>query len=656
VGDYPNRCVMQYAQIINPLTVSPPWWYDYPILQPYSGKQYVGFTRTSSGNANDDWLISPVVTVGNEHVLAFMGKAADKYAERFQVYVTTQLDNPTQNDFTRLDAGNYETADMTGWHRFQYDLAAYAGQQVKFAIRYISHYNLYGSFMLMVDDVFVGHPKDYAATVAKAKARRSPARSEDNPNEVFHIMLDGVEAAVTQDYSYVLSPVEPGRHTIGLKAVYQTTESETVTVPVEISADYSPVTFMVTAQSILSPDGQEIQLVNTATTDTYSALVEEGKAAIASLPHGEYVVRMEEGAFNSYQQSVLVEGETELSIVLTDRVIAPYNITADLDDETNTVVLRWNQELGFTDSFEEYDDFATGSFGAWTSLDLDQMPVYPIALGDISNVVYFEGAGTAGNPLPLAPIVFNPWNTVPPMLPTDPAVQAPTGDKTVAFFSPQRAMADKWLISPSLDIRQGNVLGVTLKSYDAMYPESVEFCVSDDSVEPADFTAVSSASNIPAGEWTRYETDLSEYAGQRVRVAVHYLSYDTFFLQLDDFTVGPAEGEAAFVDYGNVLRYDIYLDGVKVAESLSPTFTITSLSEGEHVVGIVAVYQNAESEMTTITVNVTSGIAHIVLDKNDGGTEFYSVAGVRMTGSWSALPSGVYLMKKDNQYKKVFKR
>ena len=51
VGSYPNRGVMQYAQIINPLTVTPTWWYDYPILRPYSGQQYVGFTRTNSGNS-----------------------------------------------------------------------------------------------------------------------------------------------------------------------------------------------------------------------------------------------------------------------------------------------------------------------------------------------------------------------------------------------------------------------------------------------------------------------------------------------------------------------------------------------------------------------------------------------------------------------------
>ena len=72
VGEYMNRGVMQYAQIMNPMVVVPAWWYDYPVLRPYNGMQYVGFTRTYSGAANNDWLISPVVTPGNKNVLAFM--------------------------------------------------------------------------------------------------------------------------------------------------------------------------------------------------------------------------------------------------------------------------------------------------------------------------------------------------------------------------------------------------------------------------------------------------------------------------------------------------------------------------------------------------------------------------------------------------------
>ncbi len=653
VGNYPNRGTLQYAQIINPLAVDPTWWYDYPILRPYDGKQYVGFTRTSSGNANDDWLITPAIEVGNDNMLMFLGKAADQFTERFQVYVTTQLDNPVQTDFTRLDQGNFETADYTGWRLYEYDLAEYAGQTVKLAIRYISNYNLYRSFMLMIDNFYVGQSRGYET--AKAKARRI-RRSEDNPNEMFKIYRDGVEVDVTSEYSYELPNEEPGTHEYGVKAVYRAAESDMVATSLTIPATgFSKVTFVVEAQSKLGTDGVKLNLVNTQTSDSYELTVADGQAVIPSLPDGEYMVNVEEGAFAGYQQSFSVSGDRTVNITLSDNMLTPYNITADIDGQT--VVVKWNQELLYTDSFEEYPDFATGSFGEWKTYDLDQMPVYPIGLGSSTNIVSFPGSGTPTVPTAVAPMVFNPWNTVPAMLPTDAAVQAPTGDKTVIFFSPQRYQADKWLISPEVEIRDGYAVSLTMKSYDGMYAESVEFCVSTDGDQPADFTPVSTAQNIPAGEWTIYQTPLSAYVGQKVRIGIHYISYDTFFLQIDDFTVGPESGDAPVIDYGNVVRYDIYLDGVKVGESTTPNYTFTDMAMGQHTIGIVAVYQNGSSEMAEYVVDVTTGIATVMLDSAvDASSEVYSLSGQRMETRWGSLPKGIYLVKKNNEYIKVQKK
>ena len=618
----------------------------------------MGFTRTESGGANDDWLISPVVTPGTEHKLMFKAKAADQFYERFQVLVTTKIDNPVQGDFVRLDAGNYETADLKGWKTYEYDLSAYAGQPVKFAIRYISDYNRYGSFMLMVDDVYVGQANAYEKAAAQAKARRA-RRSEANPFEVFHIFLDGEKKGVTDDYTYTLTNVPAGAHTLGVKAVYKAAESEMVTTDVNINADdYAPVQFNVSTNSVITADGEMLHLVNAATSEAYNLTVADGKVALASLPLGDYVVNVEEGAFNEYQQTIHVTGEQTFDILLTDRMLTPYNITADVTVENNvgTAVLRWNQELIYTDSFEDYPDFATGSFGDWTSYDFDQLPVYPIALGSIDNIVSFPGSGTATNPMPIAPIVFNPWNTVPAMLPTDVAVMAPTGDKTIAFFSPQRGRADKWLISPLLDVREGYTLRATLKSYDAAYPESVEFLISDGSADPNDFAVISTVDRVPAQEWNIFETELDAFAGNQVRLAVRYTSYDAFFLQLDDFTVGPGDGEAPFVDYGNVIRYDIYLDGVKVGESTTPTFTFESLTPGQHVVGIKAVYKNGESEMGEYVIDVVSGIEIVTLDTTMPSGEVYNLSGQRLGSRLADLPAGIYLVKSGNQYKKVQKR
>lgn len=633
VGNYPNRGVMQYAQIINPLKVEPTWWYDYPILRPYEGQQYVGFTRTNSGEANDDWLISPAITVGNENVLQFMGKAADQFTERFMVYVTTQTDNPRQEDFVRLDKGNFETADYRGWHQYSYDLSAWAGQEIKFAIRYISDYNRYRSFMLMVDNVYVGQA---GAAAARRATRRSPA----NPNEYFTIVLDGNDVGTTTSYSYIINNVSDGHHEVGVRATYIAAESDVTTVAVDVpGADaFGRVTFSVTAQSKLGPDGQQLVLVSHATADSYTLTVSDGQASVASLPFGSYELHVAEGAFESYNQTIEVQGDTAVEIVLKDRILDPWNITVTQGDD-GSLSLRWNQELMFSDSFEDYDDFATGSFGEWLTIDRDQQPVYPIALGSATNIVSFPGSGTATNPTAIAPMVFNPWKTSPAMLPTDPAIAAPTGDKSIIFFSPQRTTADKWLISPLLDIHENYVLLVTAKGYSELYPESIEFCISNGSTRPDDFTTVSSVKKLSSTEWTIYSTDLSVYAGEQVRLAVHYTSTDAFLAQIDDFTVGPEDGHGETVDYGNIVRFDIYIDGVKVGESDVPQYVITALDKGSHVIGIQAVYQNGMSAITEYVIEDMTAIRTIETTTEDADGHLTDLLGRRVV-----MPKhGIYL-------------
>ena len=622
VGTYPNRGVLQYAQVINPLAVDPVWWYDYPILRPYDGKQYIGFTRTNSGNANDDWLISPAVTVGTENVLSFYAKAADRFPERFMVYVTTKTDNPAQSDFVRLDQDNYEKADYTGWKEYTYDLKAYEGKQVKFAIRYISHYNSYGSFMLMVDNVFVGMN-------AKASAI---------PNEQFQIYLDGELVTTTTDCSYVLEGIANGNHTIGIKATYLKAQSETTTI---------------TANSKLTANGQHLTLTNTATMESYSLTVTDGKVELASLPNGQYAISTEEGAFQALQKPVTINADATIDITLNDYLLKPYNITAKLNDDA-TYTLRWNQELIFSDSFEDYDDFATGTFGGWKSIDRDGYPVYPIALGSQTNIVSFPGSGSATKPSAIAPMVFNPWKTTPAMMPTDPAIAAPTGEKCITFFSPQQAKADDWLISPVIDIHENYSLTLKAKSYSSMYPETLEFYVSDGSDNPDDFMKISIAENIPAERWTIYQVDLSQFNGMAIRIGIHYVSYDAFLCQIDDFTVGPENGEGEVVDYGNVVRYDILVDGEKIGESQTASYIIPVLSAGTHTVGIKAIYQSGESEIATYTIEGTAGIAQTAINAAMP-TAVYSLSGVYMGNKLEAVPAGIYLVKHNGKTIKIRK-
>ena len=650
-GSYPNRGIMQYAQVINPLAVTPVWWYEYPVLRPYSGQQYLGFIRTASGNANDDWLISPVITPGTDNLLEFKAKAADQYPERFMVYVTTVTDNPGPADFTRLDTGNYESVDYTGWRDMSYDLSAYAGREIRFAIRYISHASRNGAFMLMIDDVYVGGHRNGAEAM---QTRRVAARSPENVNESFQVYLDGVHKGTTYGYSYLLSDVTPGEHTLGVQARYLQAQSEMSTVTATVPADvWSAVTFNVTAESSLAPDGQKIELVNIADATAYTLTVADGKATVPSLPYGTYEANIAEGAYASWHRTIEVNTPTTtVEVTLTDNIISPWNITASQADNGD-IAICWNQNLGFTDSFEEYDDFATGSFGDWTTVDSDRMPVYPIGLGSTQNIVSFPGSGNAANPVAIAPMVFNPWQTVPAMLPTDPAIAASDGDKCVIFFSPQMAQADKWLISPELDIRPGYEFSFLGKAYTAMYAESMELCVSENGAEPGDFTPLATVDRLSAEQWSRYSTPLDAYAGRRVRVAVHYTSYDSFLAQVDRVSVGPAEGETDIIDYGNVIRYEIYVDGTLHGTSQTPRYTATGLTPGRHTIGIKAVYLNGESDMTEYTIDV-AGITAIISDGTDGPDAIYDLAGRRVDPATAA--PGIYISVSNGQPSKTILR
>lgn len=608
-GSYNNRGALQYATIVNPLTVVPTWWYEYPVLRPYSGNQYVGFVRTNSGEANDDWLISPTITVGNDNILRFMAKAADVYAERFQVGITT-VENPTADDFTIISAGNYETVEYEEWVAKEYDLSAYAGQAVKIAIHYIANANRYGAFMLMVDDFYVGQPSYYDETFKLRRVQKSPA----NPNEKFEIYQDGTKVGETESYSYTLENVEEGNHTFGVKAVYRLTETEISTVELAISNENCHrVTLNVTTNNEVSADGFDVDILNMDNGDLISAKVQDGKIVLESLPAGKYTLSIENPVYDTYREEIVVSDDVDKNIELKEHLFLPYNITVDLTEEGTVydALVKWNQDLGFSDSFEDYGDFVTGEFGEWLTVDNDKLPVYPIALGSASNIVSFPGSGDAYNPTAIAPMVFNPYKTVPAMAPTDPAIMAPTGDKTVIFFSPQMAQADKWLISPAQTIRDGYVWQLTAKAY-AQYPETVRFCIST-SQDLDSFTVLDEV-ELPYEEWTVYTLDLSAYAGQTVYLAVNYISTDAFLAQVDDFYVGPSDDSDSKVDVGNVLHYEVYLDGELKGEPQETQFAFTGLTAGEHTVGIKAVYKSGVSEMAEYTFNAQSGVGEVEAD------------------------------------------
>ncbi|NLA25000.1 MAG: PKD domain-containing protein, partial [Bacteroidales bacterium] len=101
------------------------------------GGQRCGICFAATEAPNNDWLISPKVTLANNGKIKFWAKSiTDQYGlERFNVLVSTTNNNPSS--FTKISSGSY-VQPPTNWTEYEYSLSAYNGQDVYVAIQCVS--------------------------------------------------------------------------------------------------------------------------------------------------------------------------------------------------------------------------------------------------------------------------------------------------------------------------------------------------------------------------------------------------------------------------------------------------------------------------------------------------------------------------------------
>ncbi|MBE0647897.1 MAG: choice-of-anchor J domain-containing protein [Bacteroidales bacterium] len=137
--------------VFNPATTDPTMSGD-PEIQPHSGAQFGACMAAvpSGSDGNDDWFISPMVTVGDGSTFTFWAKSyTDQYGlERFNVAVSTTGNDPA--DFTVISGSPYEEAPIV-WTEYIFDLSAYAGEDIYVAIQCVS----YDAFVFMIDDLMI---------------------------------------------------------------------------------------------------------------------------------------------------------------------------------------------------------------------------------------------------------------------------------------------------------------------------------------------------------------------------------------------------------------------------------------------------------------------------------------------------------------------
>ena len=156
-GAWPNAGTPQAFIIFNPDAAGASDDHDpseVVTFAPHSGEKYAASwagepTGTVAGN--NDWLISPPVTLGasgNELIFHIKSLSADYGLEQYRTYVYLGSGTPTQaSDFIEISEGVYD-APFEFWLDDTYDLDAYAGQTVRIGIRNVGE----DHYMLQVDD------------------------------------------------------------------------------------------------------------------------------------------------------------------------------------------------------------------------------------------------------------------------------------------------------------------------------------------------------------------------------------------------------------------------------------------------------------------------------------------------------------------------
>ena len=198
---------------------------------------------------------------------------------------------------------------------------------------------------------------------------------------------------------------------------------------------------------------------------------------------------------------------------------------------------EYSLPIVWRDNFECHTEFAISNIGDWVIHDLEGGQTWGANDIGYTNEGYF-GSGIiynhalASDETTAASLTsFDDW--------------APyEGNQGLYFFASGANSTtfpnDDWMISPEFTLN-----GVTSPTF-SMWAKSVtaqygleRFQVGvGNSTDYNDFTIISSGAYIEAPtDWTQYQFDLSQYEGQTIRIAIHYIGNDSFVLQTDSYTV-----------------------------------------------------------------------------------------------------------------------
>lgn len=507
-------------------------------------------------------------------------------------------------------------------------------------------------------------PEDATVPAMTYTAWRLPASARGDESQWTQLATGSTELTYTDNN------VPSGEYLYAVKTTY----SNGVTSPATFSSIVAhnmiaAVTVNVGANSDPShADGAKVTLYND--DNTYTAIVNGGKAEFANVEKGIYSIVIRHNGFDYIEDGGLnISGEDvafSFDYELTQSLDLPANLDVLIDGTSARLV--WNMQPNIIDNFDgdDYTDFELNPAGraGWQYIDNDGLNTWGFAS------TTFPHMGE-----PMAAIAFNSKATTPPLGSSPLFNTAYSGTRALAFIAARGTTgteiveSDDYMISTELKPYRDFKFRFRACTYEQQdgYRERIRVGYSTTTPELDQFKWFDDTLRYVPLTYTLYEYTIPQEAKY---VVLNSSSLQNFILFVDDVFIGVDE-QVVGNSYMpvNVNSYEVYLDDAKVADTQDTKYLFTGLANGTHTAAVVQKFDTGDSEPLEITFSIGStGIDGISDDANvvaiyaAGSTlhitgdyshaVVYNTAGAQvmsLTGEpqadLSALPGGIYIVK-----------
>jgi len=441
------------------------------------------------------------------------------------------------------------------------------------------------------------------------------------------------------------STLPQGAYRYAVKAVYT---GDKMSAPVHTdSVGNKMLTRVSVAVATNTPDDETWGAVVTITNGrdhTYTtALADEPTIVFDDVWKGLYTLSVTLDGFVSVTEQVDLSTADayDFSYKLEENRVQPFNLMVEDVEGTLMAEKRftWNFPDYFFEDFEEHEDFVINSPGSigWSYID-----------GDQAETGGFSGYSWNGMFQPMAFIVFNPYNAInndgtASIGDYFPSLRARSGQKNLQSWAAYQVPNDDWFITPRLYFKQPFTYSFYARSYDATgYPELIEVRYSTTGMEKEDFTHVAmdvtkvrQTTGPVSSDYIYYELEIPAEARY---VAIHHVSDQLRVLSIDDVFVGikPAAARRMAAPHHRMPAldglYEVYLDGVKVADTDETSYVFAHVAQGHHTAGVLASYTSGKTAMSTVEFdsNLVDGIDAATLSATQQPTVVYDLQGRRL--------------------------